>query len=157
MIAKIKIDEIRSQEKWAKEGDVESQSIIGAKLANGDFVEQDELGALYWFIQAIKQGHTHSKFNAGTMLVNGDGNINKNIEVGMMLIESAANDGEGGACQFLSYCFQIGAFGKEKDESLSKLWHEKSSKFEDFKPLGKPIDLALEYGIEVSSPIINIK
>ena len=57
----------------AEQGEAADQNAIGAKLAQGYFVERDLKGALYWYAQAVKQGYTHAKWNAGTMLLSGEG------------------------------------------------------------------------------------
>jgi TPR repeat protein len=57
----------------AERGEAAEQNAIGAKLAQGYFVKTNLAGALYWYAQAVKQGYTHAKWNAGTMLIAGEG------------------------------------------------------------------------------------
>ena len=84
--------------KQAEEGDPEAQNILGASLAAGDFVDKDILGGFYWYCQAIKKGYVHAKWNAGSMLIDGDEGLEKNVELGLRLIEEAAEGNENSAC-----------------------------------------------------------
>lgn len=65
--------EILRQLALAEQGEAAAQNALGAKLAQGYFVKKDLPGSLYWYAQAAKQGYTHAKFNAGTMLLAGEG------------------------------------------------------------------------------------
>ena len=71
----------------AEEGSADAQNELGARLWLGYFVDMDQLGAFYWYCQAIKQGYVEAKYNAGTMLLHGDGGIPKNPGLGISLID----------------------------------------------------------------------
>ncbi|MCU7850553.1 MAG: sel1 repeat family protein [Candidatus Thiodiazotropha sp. (ex Lucinoma kastoroae)] len=149
-----KNDEIIYQEQLAEDGDAEAQNIIAARLAKGYFVEKDEQGAFYWYCQAIKQGYVYAKWNAGSMLLHGDGGIPKNEELAMMLIEDAANSGVNDACIFLSFCYLNGKHGKGMDIDLSKQWNKEAKKVTEPQYFGRSIDLVL-YGVKTQKPVMK--
>jgi TPR repeat protein len=127
--------EAEHQLRLAEQGDAAAQNIIGAKLATGYFMKTDLAGALYWYAKAVKQGYTHAKFNAGTMLIAGEGVGAAHFELGMKLIEEAAECGDPSACQFLSLA---GAARKPQH----------------FSEYGSPHDLEA-HGISLSRPRIE--
>ena len=86
-----KIAEIRELEVAAEEGHAMAQNFLAATLAQGYFVEKDEPGAFYWYCQAIKQGYVDSKYNAGTMLLHGDGGIPVDPILGMLYQSALIN------------------------------------------------------------------
>ncbi|TGO02074.1 hypothetical protein PN36_31025 [Candidatus Thiomargarita nelsonii] len=151
---KEKQEEIFYQEKLAEKGDAEAQNIVAARLAKGYFVEKNEQGAFYWYCQAVKQGYIYAKWNAGIMLLNGEGGLQKNYKLAMMLIEDAANSGESDACNFLSFCYLNEKYGKEKNMDLSEQWKKISKCWEKPKYFGDPVDLET-YGIEIRKPVIR--
>jgi uncharacterized protein len=149
-----KTEEIKYQEELAIKGDAEAQNIIAARLAKGYFVEKNEQGAFYWYSQAIKQGYVNAKWNAGLMLLQGEGGLPINLEVGITLIKDAANSGEVDACKFLSYCYLHGKYNIEKNIVLSELWKKQSESKEPPKYFSNPVDIE-KYGIVIEKPSIK--
>jgi TPR repeat protein len=149
-----KRQEIARQLLLAERGEAADQNVIGAKLAQGYFVERDLAGALYWYAQAVKQGYTHAKWNAGTMLLSGEGVKVACVELGMRLIEEAANCGDASACNFLAQCFEQGIFGKERDLLMSAKWRESAQNSTRFVEYGPPFDVEA-YGIILSKPKVQ--
>ena len=141
--------------KQAEEGDAEAQNILGATLVTGDFVQQDVLGGLYWYCQAIKKGYAHAKWNAGTMFIAGDKGIQKNEELGMRLIQEAADVNENSACLFLSQCYQNGYYGKEINKEFALFWEHKAWDYENKKEYDRPIDIEKEYDLKIKKPLIG--
>lgn len=146
--------EIIHQLTLAEQGEAAVQNAIGAKLAQGYFVKQDLMGALYWYAQAVKQGYTHAKWNAGTMLIEGEGVASAYVNLGMELIEQAATCGDVSACNFLSQCYAQGVLGKERDLSMSKKWSLAARDHEHFVEYGQPVDLE-DRGIVLPKPQIE--
>jgi len=103
----------------AESGQAEAQNVLAARLAQGYGVKTDIAGALYWYAQAVALGYTHAKWNAGTMLLAGEGLPAPRRDVGMLMIDQAARSGEPSACRFLAQCFAEGRFGKEVDTELA--------------------------------------
>jgi TPR repeat protein len=86
----------------AAAGSAFDQDQMGAFLATGadDICEQNEVEARHWYLHAVKQGYIDSKWNLGTMLLDGEGGP-EDVDKGMFLIEQAATEGQISACGFL--------------------------------------------------------
>lgn len=138
----------------AELGEAPAQNALGAKLAQGYFMKKNLPGALYWYAQAAKQGYTHAKWNAGAMLVEGDGLDGPRVDAGMKLIEQAAMCGDASACAFLSHCYASGELGKESDQQKSETWAQKARDPEGFAEYGDPFDIET-YSIKVAKPQIE--
>lgn len=153
----IRREEIYENVTNAEQGDAEAQNILGARLVTGWYVEKDVEGGFYWYCQAIRKGHVTAKWNAGTMIINGDDHIQSNEVLGMRLIEEAADGGESSACLFISSCYTSGKYGKEVNKELADYWQRKAWGSENVVPFNKPIDLSVEYGLNPKKPEIKVK
>jgi uncharacterized protein len=149
-----KRQEITNQLLLAEQGEAAAQNIIGAKLAQGYFVKRDLAGALYWYAQAVQQGYTYAKWNAGTMLIAGEGVEGRRVELGLELIEQAADCGDESACDFLAQCYANGGFGKERDPVMSAKWSERAREHTRFVEYGPPFDL-YAHGITLPKPKVE--
>jgi TPR repeat protein len=149
--------ELNNLLKLAEEGDAFSQNMLAARLATGYFIEQNMDGAFYWYCQAIKQGYTHSKWNAGTMILAGEVNMDIGMQIGLRLIRDAAEAYENSACLFISDCYLYGDRGFEKNLDKSLDWEQKAMEFDKFREFSQPIDLENEYFIVIKKPNINAK
>jgi TPR repeat protein len=136
----------------AEQGEAAAQNSVGAKLAQGYFVSRNLAGALYWYVQAVKQGYTHAKFNAGIMLIMGEGVTPADVGLGMSLVRQAAEAGDPSARNFLSQCYSQGSFGLARDLDMSKHWCGWSDA--PFVEYGEPIDLEAG-GLVLSKPSIE--
>jgi TPR repeat protein len=136
----------------AKEGDAFAQAELGAILVRHANNDNDVQRGFYWYCQAIKQGYVYAKWNAGSMLINGDGGIEKNYQIGLRLIEEAADAYVTSACLFIADCYLDGMYGKEINEELSNYWrnrafdHERILTADQFD--GKPHDVLRMLGLE---------
>jgi len=135
----------------AESGQAEAQNVLAARLAQGYGVKTDIAGALYWYAQAVALGYTHAKWNAGTMLLAGEGLPAPRRDVGMLMIDQAARSGEPSACRFLAQCFAEGRFGKEVDTELSDHFQARSHDHLHFDDYGDPI-LIQDFGIMLTKP-----
>lgn len=151
-----KFQEIEELQALAESGDAFAQNSLGTKLATGYYTRKDELGAFYWYCQAIRQGYLSSKFNAGTMLIHGDGGMNIDVELGMNLIEDAACYRETNACAFISFCFQNGLFGKRKDLKLYEFWKMEATEQNRHIDYSEPVDLEKTHQIEIYKPELKL-
>ncbi len=133
--------EIAEQLVLAQEGDAPSQNVLAAKLAQGYFVKKDLAAALYWYGQAVKQGYTHAKWNAGSMLIEGEGVSSRHVALGMALIEQAASCGDTSACNFLAQCYERGAYGMPLDSLMSEKWRQSAQDAHHFVEYGAPFDI----------------
>lgn len=135
----------------AEQGEAAAQNSIGAMLAQGYFIGRNLEGSLYWYAQAAKQGYTHAKFNAGTMLIMGEGVASPHTVLGMALVRQAAEAGDPSARNFLSQCYAKGSFGVARDINMSKQWSAWSDV--PFIEYGESVDIEAE-GIALSKPSI---
>jgi TPR repeat protein len=133
--------EILEQLTLAEEGDAATQNVLAAKLAQGYFVKKDLATALYWYGQAVKQGYTHAKWNAGSMLIEGEGVSSKHINIGMALIEQAARCGDSSACNFLAQCYERGAYGVPHDPLASEKWRQNAQDASHLVEYGSSFDI----------------
>jgi TPR repeat protein len=142
------------QLKLAEQGDAVAQNTLGARLAQGYVVKKDIPGALYWYAQAVKKGYTHAKWNAGRMLLEGEGVPAVDVSLGMTLIEEAASCGDASACNFLAYCYERGVYGKTQDPTMSGKWSQNVKDHEYFLEYGSPCDIERQ-GIVLKKPTIE--
>lgn len=136
----------------AEQGEAAAQNSVGAMLAQGYFVNRNLLGAFYWYVQAVKQGYTHAKFNAGTMLIMGEGVAAADAALGMSLVRQAAEAGDPSARNFLSQCYAQGSFGLARNLDMSKHWGAWSDA--PFVEYSEPVDLQVG-GVALSKPRIE--
>lgn len=136
----------------AEQGEAAAQNSVGAKLAQGYFVSRNLAGALYWYAQAVKQGYTPAKFNAGTMLIMGEGVAAIDAVLGMSLVRQAAEAGDPSARNFLSQCYAQGSFGVARNLDMSKHWGVWSDA--PIVEYGEPVDLEAD-GVVLSKPSID--
>jgi len=113
----------------AAAGSAFHQDQMGAFLATGadGICEQDEVEARNWYLQAVKQGYIDSKWNLGTMLIDGDGGP-RDVEKGMFLIQQAAAEGQYSACGFLGDIYEVSGYGLSPDTGLSQRWREEADR-----------------------------
>jgi TPR repeat protein len=106
----------------AEEGNAEAQNFLGVALCTGVGVKKNLEGGFYWYCKAIEQGFVEAKWNAGSILIDGEETIEKNQKLGLDLIIEAAEAGEPGACAFLRDCYKYGTYGFFTDINLSDFW-----------------------------------
>ena len=117
-----------------------AQNFLGAYFASGFEIEPNYKQAVFWYSKAVKAGHTHAKWNLGTMLLNGEG-VKANIKLAIQVILDAAQDGQPGATSFMSYVYREGEYGVVMSEEHANYFEEKFNNYEEFKEFGKSIDL----------------
>ena len=139
----------------ASKGDPVAQNQLGASLATGNGVELNNLGALYWYCMSIKSGYVHAKWNAGSMLVDGEDGVTKNQELGMRLIEEAANANNSSACLFVAQCHRNGTYGKSVDNKLAAYWGNRAWDYKNIKEVDEPLDVFNEYDLKLLAPLVK--
>ena len=142
----------------AEDGDILAMVNLAALLATGnDYVAKNEKGAVYWYAQAILAGHITSKWNLGTMLLNGEG-VEKNTRYGIELIESAAEEGESTACLFLSHIYKDGNDDIQPDKQKYKYFSARYREIEKMIPeiiKGKATDVIGDLKLGIEKPVIS--
>lgn len=138
----------KSMEEMAKEGDPMAQNFLGASLIAGEESPPDFIGGFFWYCRAIEKGLNHAKWNAGTMLIEGEGGVPKLESLGIRLIEEAAECNHNSACLFLAHCYREGLFGKKANTELEQYYEEKAWDYENYKEFSSPINVEKEGEIE---------
>ena len=123
----------------AKQGDCYAQNTLAAKLAQTGEV-QNLREALFWYLEAVESGFVDSIWNAGSMLMTGEGDI-KDTAFGVHLIKIAATCGHSSACLFLSNCYENGLEGFDKNLQLADQWKKKAWEDNNDKDFTSPIDV----------------
>lgn len=122
----------------ATEGDAAAQNQLGARLATGSGIRQDLRAALYWYFEAIRQGYVQAKWNAGTMLLNKEVELDDGPALGMTLIEEAAAANDDSACLFLAKCYEDGTYGKKVDRDRARYWLDRARDYKKIKVFDAP-------------------
>ena len=122
----------------ATEGDAAAQNQLGARLAMGSGIRQDLQASLYWYFEAIRQGYVQAKWNAGTMLLNKEVELDDGQALGMTLIEEAAAGNDNSACLFLAKCYEDGTYGKKVDKNLAGHWMSRARDYKKIKIFDAP-------------------
>lgn len=138
----------------ATEGDAAAQNQLGARLATGSGVRRDLQASLYWYFEAIRQGYVQAKWNAGTMLLNKEVELDDGQALGMALIEEAAAANDNSACLFLADCYEKGTCGKKVDKDLARYWKRRARDYKKIKIFDAP-SKAIER-IALPAPSIHI-
>lgn len=148
-------NDLAQQIDLAERGDAEAQNILGSRLATGRGVIQDECGAAYWYMEAVKKGYFHAKWNLATMIVRGEAGLPKYFGTAMLLIQQAADAGDDSACQFLSMCYEYGKFGMPINSEKSLGWKEKAYNTRELKPFGEELDVGAMLSVSFVKPEIR--
>lgn len=132
------IDEIEDMIQAAEDGHPDSQNFLAAKLVHSGKEEALE-GALYWYLQAVRRGYVDAMWNAGAMLMDGEGGIT-NHDLGLRLIKIAAENGQSSACRYIAYCYEEGLQGFEKSPSLASHWTQRPRDMDNYRFFADPFD-----------------
>lgn len=140
----------------AEEGRADAQNFLAARLAQGYFVKLNERGALYWYAQAMKLGYVESMWNAGTMLIAGEGVDTPAIKLGMSLVKRAAESGVTSACLFLSQLSTNGLRGFPIDADVANYWRERAYGNVEYVEYSSGIDIGA-HGIQLIKPELEFE
>ena len=114
---------LKNMRRRAAAGEAFVQNELAARLAMGDFGFTDEVEARRWYMLAARHGYIESKWNLGTMLLEGDGGPN-DVDTAMTLIEQSAHEGWLAACRFMCDIYRLGSYGVKPDEAKARQWDE---------------------------------
>jgi TPR repeat protein len=139
----------------AEQGEPVAQNLLAARLATGSGVKLDAAGALYWYLQAVKSGYVHAMWNAGSMLIDGEGGIEPDPVFGMELIERAAASNENSACLFLAMCHRDGKYGKAKNHEAAEYWDKRAWDFKGFREFDAEHNLRESAAFNLPRPVVR--
>jgi hypothetical protein len=89
---KTKSISLQQVSKMAKDGDAESQYLIGYWKQTGNHLPMDKSEAIQWYSRAAYQGHAAAQHNLGVCYMNGDG-VDKDLEQAYVWALLAAENG----------------------------------------------------------------
>jgi uncharacterized protein len=125
----------------AKRGNARSQNFLGAYLASSSDSDEVQREAFYWYAEAVRNGNTDSKWNAGTMLLFGEGVDRPYVDQGIALIKSAAAAGHSTACSFLANAHRKGSWHLNIDVALAESYESKAADAFNVDEISESIDL----------------
>lgn len=114
---------LKNMRRRAAAGEAYVQNELAARLATRDFGFTDEVEARRWYMLAARQGYIESKWNFGTMLLEGNGGP-KDVDTAMTLIEQSAHEGWLAACRLMCDIYRLGSYGVKSDEARARQWDE---------------------------------
>jgi TPR repeat protein len=79
-------------------------------------------------------------WNAATMLLKGEGGV-KSRELGMHLVQVAAEHGSNSACLYLANCYESGSDGFEQSAELAAQWREAAWDIDNEQDLAEPVNV----------------
>lgn len=116
---------------------------LGVCYAAGRFGEINNKLALKYYFKAACSGYVESLWNAGSILIEGEDDIEANPAIGMLLIRIAADKFQTSACLYISRCYELGRFGFPLNSGLAKYWACAAYEVENFEPVSHAVELDL--------------
>ena len=116
---------------------------LGACYAVGRSGKVNNRLALKYYFKAACSGYVESLWNAGSMLIEGEDDIEANPAIGMLLIRIAADKFQTSACLYVSRCYELGRFGLPLNPRLAKYWACAAYEVENFEPVSHAVELDL--------------
>ena len=109
----------------AYEGDRDAQFKVALMFSEGTGTEKDTEQAVYWYIQASRQGLASAQYNLGHKYLNGDG-VNKDVSQAVQWWLKAAEQ-EHELAQFNVARAYYGGIGVEKNIEHAHYWFRKAA------------------------------
>lgn len=109
----------------AYEGDRDAQFKVALMFSDGTGTEKDIEQAVYWYIQAARQGLASAQYNLGHKYLNGEG-VKKDVNQAITWWLKAAKQ-EHELAQFNVARAYYGGIGVEKDVEQARYWFRKAA------------------------------
>ena len=106
----------------AENGIAEAQYSLGFLYQSGWGSEQDLLQAVAWYSSAAEQNEARAQFNLGVLLINGEDEVDKDTETGVLWLTRSAEGNNTRAKEFLIYAYDKGLYGIEKSKDKAEYW-----------------------------------
>lgn len=113
--------------KAAKQGDDESQFILGNMLEKGVGIDKNLRKAVAWYYKSAKQGNSKAQYALAKSYEKGDG-VNKNFSNALLWLKKSANNNNLDAIYKLGIIYDDGLFGVSQNAELAIFWFEKIEK-----------------------------
>ena len=123
------IDVIAKLKALAKQGDVESQSVLGYMYVTGEGIQKNYKEAKHWLKQAGEQGNADAQYNLGVMYAEGVGQP-RNYRDSLKLYRLAAKQGNSYAQNNIGWMYEVGlGVSQDKEEALK--WYRLAASKDD--------------------------
>lgn len=109
----------------AKQGNADSQAMIGYLYYTGKGVSQDYVQAIAWFRKAANQGHVVAQYCLGNCYYSGEG-VDQDYVQAFAWYRKAANQGYANAQGAIASCY-YGGEGVTKDLTQAIYWYRKAA------------------------------
>lgn len=112
--------------KAARNGDAESQFLIGRCFDRGLGVKKNSKKAIHWWKKAADQGHSKSQFNLGICYDSGDG-VERDVEMAYSYFRKSSADGNERAICYLGICYLRGLAVAEDHQEAVRLFQQSAN------------------------------
>jgi len=116
---------IKSHDIWlplAESGIAEAQYSLGFLYQSGWGPERDLQKAVAWYASAAEQNEARAQFNLGVILLNGEDDVQKNAETGLLWLTRSAKSKNARAKEFLIDIYSNGEYGIEVSKEKANYW-----------------------------------
>lgn len=116
---------MRAHDIWlplAESGIAEAQYSLGFLYQSGWGPERDLLQAEAWYTSAAEQNEARAQFNLGMLLLNGEDNVEKDTETGILWLTRSADANNTRAKEFLIDVYRNGKYGIQPSKEKVEYW-----------------------------------
>ena len=116
---------MRAHDIWlplAESGIAEAQYSLGFLYQSGWGPERDLLQAEAWYTSAAEQNEARAQFNLGMLLLNGEDNVEKDTETGILWLTRSADANNTRAKEFLIDVYRNGKYGIQPSKEKVDYW-----------------------------------
>jgi len=106
----------------AESGIAEAQYSLGFLYQSGWWPDLDLLQAVAWYTSAAEQNEPRAQFNLGLLLINGEDNVEKDVETGVLWLTRSADADNMRAKEYLIDAYSKGKYGIEKSKEKADYW-----------------------------------
>ena len=121
----------------AEKGEINAQLEVAYEYWKGEKVAQSLEKAVYWWTKGAEGNSAEARAFLGACYMEGKG-VQKDVSVGLRLIEIAASQGFGNACYMLAIAYEKGD-GVERNYDVAYSWYQKALRTELSEGLEKEV------------------
>jgi TPR repeat protein len=124
-----KIGVVTNLTTMAKQGDVESQSVLGFMFVTGSGVQKNYKEAKHWLEKAVDKGNSEAQYNLGIIFAKGIGQP-RDYRESLKLYRLAAKQGNPYAQYNLGWMYEVG-LGVSQDKEEAVKWYRLAADKDD--------------------------
>jgi len=122
-------DKLQELRRNAEQGDVNAQTDLAYFYLDGQFVDQDDALAYYWFKKAADGGHLLASYRVGDMLRQGQG-VQKDLQAAFQYFKFGSDKDYSLSQYNLGWAYEKGE-GIAPDLDMAFYWYQKSAQQEN--------------------------